>query len=256
MKKMLFGMAAVSILVVAAPAAAQNGSGTYGSQGNSYQNQNGGNIVARIGQLQTRIQLGMQSGLITRQEAVPLRQQLRVLVQLERQYRSNGLTGQERADLQQRLRSLRQQVRAADGGARGRYDQYDRQDDMYGADRQYGNDAMIDQNRDGFDDRDYNRNGRWDDDANSGGYNNGGYNNGTYQQPAPRSGLGGLIDSVLGTRGLRVGQQVSGNLSPVPYQYQNQFRDGNGVYYRSDGRQIYQIDARTQTVVRVYSIGQ
>jgi hypothetical protein len=38
----------------------------------------------------------------------------------------------------------------------------------------------------------------------------------------------------------------------VPYEYRDQFRDGNGVYYRSDGRNIYQIDARSQTVVRIF----
>jgi hypothetical protein len=31
------------------------------------------------------------------------------------------------------------------------------------------------------------------------------------------------------------------------------YRDGNGVYYRSDGRNIYQIDARTNVVTRVFS---
>jgi nuclear transport factor 2 (NTF2) superfamily protein len=40
----------------------------------------------------------------------------------------------------------------------------------------------------------------------------------------------------------------------VPSQYRYQYRDGNGVYYRSDGRAIYQIDARTDTVLRVYSM--
>jgi hypothetical protein len=40
----------------------------------------------------------------------------------------------------------------------------------------------------------------------------------------------------------------------VPYEYRSRYRDGNGVYYRSDGRQIYQIDARTQTVLRIYAI--
>ncbi len=38
----------------------------------------------------------------------------------------------------------------------------------------------------------------------------------------------------------------------MPYAYRNQYRDGSGVYYRSDGRNIYQIDARTQTVARIY----
>jgi hypothetical protein len=58
----------------------------------------------------------------------------------------------------------------------------------------------------------------------------------------------------LGGGGLRVGQRVSGNLGAVPYEYRSQYRDGNGVYYRADNRSIYQIDARTDTVVRIYSL--
>jgi hypothetical protein len=40
----------------------------------------------------------------------------------------------------------------------------------------------------------------------------------------------------------------------VPYAYRSQYRDGERAYYRSDGRQIYQIDPRTQTVVRIYAM--
>jgi hypothetical protein len=47
---------------------------------------------------------------------------------------------------------------------------------------------------------------------------------------------------------------VPNNLYGVPSQYQSQYRDGNGVYYRSDGRCIYQIDARNDTVIRIFGI--
>jgi len=67
-----------------------------------------------------------------------------------------------------------------------------------------------------------------------------------------RGGIQGLFDTVLGTGGLRVGMHASGNLYAVPYEYRNQFRDNASVYYRSDGTRIYEIDARTQTVVRVF----
>lgn len=273
MKTILLGMAATSALIVAAPAAAQYQSG-------GYQNQAALNtsIEGRIMQLDARIETGVRTGLISRREAPALRMQLRQLRQLELQYRVNGINARERAELQQRLRNLRQQVRAADRGARGRYDMDDRNWDN----GQNGNAVTgdwIDRNNDGFDDRDLDRDGRWDDDANNGravtgdwiDRNRDGYddrdldrdgrwdddaNNGTYQpqQPAPRTGIGGLIDSVLGTGGLRVGQRASANLYGLPSGYQNQYRDGNGVYYRTDGRQIYQIDARTQTVVRVYAM--
>jgi hypothetical protein len=264
MKKILLSMAAVSALAIGAPVAAQYQNQGYGN--GNYQANVNGNVAARIGQLQARIQAGVQSGAISRQEAQPLRQQLRQLTQLERQYSINGLSGQERADLQQRIRNLRQQIQYAEGGRgrfnderygnnEGRYgtsDRVDRDRDGYDDrdydrdgrwdDDRYGSSDRIDQNRDGYDDRDYDRDGRWDDDV----------NDGRYEQPAQRGGIGGILGNIFGGGGLRVGQRVSGNLGGVPYEYRDQFRDGNGVYYRSDGRQIYQIDARSQTVVRVY----
>ena len=240
MKKTILGVAALSALAVGSPAAAQ-----YQSQGQYQGNYDaGGNLSVRIGQLRTRLQTGVQSGSITRQEAQPLRQQLRQLVDLERQYSVNGLSGRERSDLQQRVQNLRQQIRYAEGRGYGQ-GQYDRDDDYgqgqydrddYGQGRGYD---RVDRNNDGYDDRDYDRDGRWDDD---------------YQQPVQRGGLGGLVDGLLGTGGLRVGQRATGNLYGVPYQYQNQYRDGSGYYYRSDGRNIYQIDSRSQTVVRVHGM--
>jgi len=241
MKKIFLGMAAISALTVGAPAAAQQYPGSYqnnGYQNNGYQNgyEANGSLEARIAQLQARIQTGVQQGTISRQEATLLRQQLRQLRQIERQYSVNGLTGQERSDLQLRLRNLRQQIRYAEGGRGGQYGQsgqYDRDDDD---DDRYSNRGYV--NR-GYDNRGYGQ-----DDGYQGGY----------QQPAQQGGIGGIIGSILGTGGLRVGQRASGNLYAVPYEYRDQFRDSNSAYYRSDGRQIYQIDARTQTVVRVYSL--
>jgi hypothetical protein len=169
-------------------------------------------------------------------------------MQLERQYSMNGITQQERADLQLRIRNLRQQIRYAEGGAgyrqNGQYDRDDAYDDNY-------NNQRIDRNRDGYDDRDYDRDGSWDDDYQRDGRSDD-YDDGDYQQPAQRGGIGGLIDNVFGGGGLRVGQQASANLYGVPSEYRSQFRDGNGVYYRSDGRSIYQIDARSRTVLRIY----
>jgi hypothetical protein len=258
MKIFFISMAAVSALTVAAPAAAQYQTNSGYQNNNSYQNNGGGygNIAARIGQLQNRLQAGVQSGAISRQEAVPLRRQLRNLTQLERDYSVNGLNGRERSELQQRVRTLRQQIRSADGGNQARWNDYDRQDRWGQYDRQddYGSSQRMDRNNDRYDDRDYDRDGRWDDDDRDGDRRwNDSDRNGSYQQPA-RSGLGGVVDALMGTGGLRVGQRASANLYGVPSEYRSQYRDGNGVYYRSDGRQIYQIDARTDTVARVYSM--
>jgi hypothetical protein len=149
--------------------------------------------------------------------------QMRKLQRLERQYSYNGLTQAERQDLQMRLRTLRSDIRMADNG------RFDRD----------------------------NRYGSWNDPYYNEGYSGQG---GPYEQPYDtycenRGGISGVIDNVLGRDNcysLRVGARASGNLYSVPSQYRYQYRDGNGVYYRSDGRAIYQIDARTNTVLRIY----
>jgi len=260
MNKTLFiALAATSAIAAAAPAAAQPGYG-----GNGYGNGNGnGNIEVRADQLQMRLQAGLRSGAITRSEAAPLREQLRELTRLENLYARDGISGRERADLQGRINTLRQGIRMAERGTDGRYDErYGRDDDRYGrgdVDSRYdrdndgwddrdGNrdgrwdvDSRYDSNRDGYDDRDLNRDGRWDNDEG-------------YRQTANGGVLGQIVDRVTGNGGLRVGQRASADLGGVPYAYRAQYRDGDNFYYRSDGRQIYQIDARSQTVVRVYAM--
>jgi hypothetical protein len=261
MNKIIFiALAATSAVAVAAPASAQ--SGGYG--GNGYANSNS-NIEVRADQLQMRLQAGIRSGSITRAEAMPLREQLRQLTRLETLYARDGISGRERADLQQRVNSLRQGIRMAERGADGRYgggDDRDDRDDRYsrgdvdsrydrnndGWDDRDGNrdgrwdvDSRYDSNRDGYDDRDHNRDGRWDNDQG-------------YQQTNDRGVVGQILDRVTGNGGLRVGQRVSGDLGNVPYAYRSQYRDSDNFYYRSDDRNIYQIDARTQTVVRVYAM--
>ena len=127
---------------------------------------------------------------------------------------------------------MRQQIRYAEGGE-GR-NRYDHMTNMTAA--QYGQ-GMLDRNNDGYDDRDYDRDGRWDDDQarygqsermdrNNDGYDDRDYDrdgrwdddyqNGAYQQPAQRGGIGGLIDSMLGTGGLQVGQRASNTFTGFP----------------------------------------
>ncbi len=219
MNKLLLSMAAVGAIAVAAPAAAQIRSNADVGMG----------ISNRIAQLDARISAGIQTGEINRTEARSLRLQVRELRQLDRQYSYNGLSQSEREDLRSRLRELREDVRIADSG------RYDR-------DTRYGS---------------------WNDPY----YDDGAYTGrgGPYEQPydtycdtGSRGGIGGLIEGGLGRNdadcGMRVGARASANLSSVPSQYRYRYRDGNGVYYRSDGRNIYQIDARSRTVLRIYDI--
>jgi hypothetical protein len=207
-------MAAVGAIAVAAPAASQTWSNANAGMG----------ISNRIAQLDARISAGISTGEINRTEARSLRMEVRRLRQLERQYSYNGLTQSEREDLRSRLRELREDVRIADNGRYDRDSRYGMWNDPY-----YNSDVYS------------GRGGPYEDvycDTN-------------------RGGIGGLIDGVLGRNDdcrLRVGARAYGDLYSVPSQYRYRFRDGNGVYYRSDGRNIYQIDARTQTVLRVYDI--
>lgn len=199
----------------------------------------GANIVNRIANVQMEIRAGVQAGTISRAEAQPLREQLRQLRQLQRRYSANGLTNVERQDLQRRIQTLRQQVRYASRANVG---------------NRYGSADWIDRNRDGYDDRDTDRDGIWTDN-----YGQGGPLEEVQQCAASPGGIAGIFNSVLGRNSntnctLRVGQRATAALYGVPVDLSADYRDGNGVYYRSDGRNIYQIDARTNVVLRVYDI--
>ncbi len=113
MKKLIMTMAALSVVSIAAPAAAQY---------------RGGNLDNRIEHLQDRIQQGVQRGTISRGEAMPLRDRLRQLTRLERQFSRGGFSRNEQRVLQQRIQSLRQQIQYAERS--GRHDRHDR-DDRY-----------------------------------------------------------------------------------------------------------------------------
>ena len=266
MKILLASMTAACALAVATPASAQ------------YVNSNAGGTVAfenRIAQIETRIQAGIRSGEIDRVEAANLRAELRSLRQTYRVYARNGLTQTERAALQARVRDLRQDIRFADGG---RYDRNgNRVDGGVYAGQRYDRNGNPDNdgNYDRFGNRinvgvyagtRYDSRGRVDP---NGMYDRYGNRIDVYGQGGPyepveqycndRGGIAGIFDDIFGgddncDNGLRVGARASGNLGAVPSAYRYRYRDGNGVYYRSDGRQIYQIDARTNTILRIYTI--
>jgi hypothetical protein len=222
MKKTLLLAAAASALGVAVPAAAQYYSapnrvvpGQYGLD-NSYD--------VRIAQLRQRLDAGVRAGTINSREAHRLSRQIDNLDRLEDRMAYNGLTESERYDLQRRIRAVRQNVRVADNNSWDRYERY------------------------GYDDRAYGVGVG----AGAGYYGQGGpYDEVVCEQ---RSGIGSLIDSVFGPNCFRVGQRVPSNLYGVPSQYRNTYRDNGSVYYRSDGRAVYGIDARTNTVVSVHPL--
>ena len=244
------GAASMFALLMAGPAAAQYRGAPYPAP--VYQT---GGIDARIGQLRLRLDAELRRGTISRGEAAALRARLDEITRLQRFYLRNGLNSVEQVDLERRLRDFQLAMRNASDrdGRYGRYDD-DRDDDYRDDDRyrdddddrrgnsygrrdmdddddDYRGDERLDRDRDGWDDRDRDRDGRWRDDVSS----------------------GAGVDVSIGM--LRVGQRATANLGGVPYEYRDRYRDGGGVYYRSDGRAIYQIDARTNAVIRVYPIG-
>lgn len=215
MKKLILTLAAATA-IAATPAVAQ-----YGAQA-SVNAGGGAGIANRIDQLEDRLEAGIDTGAIDRNEARSLRQQIRQLNRLESQYSRNGLTQQERQDLQQRIRTVRQQLRVADGGNNnGRYADWDRDDD-FGQNNSYGNNRYQE----------------------------------VSQVCAQASGITGILRGILGNDNcLRVGERVTGNLAQLPSQYRNEFRDGNGFYYGYLDGNVVQIDSRTRVVARIYDVG-
>ncbi|HVR90309.1 MAG TPA: hypothetical protein VHG29_04340 [Novosphingobium sp.] len=272
MKHALYALAAGTMLA-ALPAAAQSTYDPYrypGTEANAnaqiYAGENG--FRNRIAQLDARLQAGVRSGQISTSEARPIRQQIRYLIQLEQRYAANGLTQQERQDLQRRWRYTRQALRAADPN-NGGYAQWDRED-PYGPN-------YRDANNDGYDDA-YNNGGRNNDGGyNNGGYNNDGYNNGSYNNGGynddrnngtgryrqvnevcrSRGTLGGILSAVFGTDNcLRVGERVTtaSSLSALPNQLRGEFRDSDYYTYRYVDGNVVEIDTRTSVVARIYVV--
>jgi hypothetical protein len=70
-------------------------------------------------------------------------------------------------------------------------------------------------------------------------------------------GAGGVLGSILGGGGLGVGDVITSTIGSVlrgGNTYGTQYRDNNSTYFRSDGQRVYEIDARTNTVVRIHPL--
>ena len=112
MKKILLSIAAVSAIAAAVPAAASAQSYGYDrgpDRGYDRGHQDvGGDRVARLDQ---RIDVGIRSGGLSRNEAWRLKGDLRETARLEARYRRGGLSGWERADLDRRYDRISAQIR-------------------------------------------------------------------------------------------------------------------------------------------------
>ena len=79
------------------------------------------NINQRQAQLNNRIDQGVRTGRLTRQESVQLRANFRQIAQLEQRYRRNGLTMSERRDLDRRFDRLSAQLQVQLNDRQRRY---------------------------------------------------------------------------------------------------------------------------------------
>jgi hypothetical protein len=105
MRAIYMTMAAIAALSLATPASAQWGHDRTYSQ-----------------QLQLQIDTGVSQGRISPRESVKLREKLNSLVQLERRFMPDGISGREYSMLFQRSAALARAVRVASSGPSGRDD--------------------------------------------------------------------------------------------------------------------------------------
>jgi hypothetical protein len=206
MKKLFLALTAGTALAAAAPVFAQYSRAEV-------------SISTRISQLDSRMQAGIRTGMISPREARSLRREISDLRRLNSRYSYNGLTRWERDDLTQRIRATRAELRLADNG------RYDR-------DTRYG---------------------YWDADTWDDGYTGQGGPYDDYVVCRDRgSGLSGIVDSVLGRNCLEVGDRASSNLYALPSDYRYRYPSSGSIYYRTDGHAIYEIDSRNDRVVGIY----
>lgn len=142
MKTLLASLAALGALAVAAPASAQDfrpggyGHG-YGFAGPQYANSYVAQSARQLERLRLRVREGMQAGQLNRFEGRRFFGQVRALEDLRLQYiRTRGFSPWEARDLEQRINSLRHELRREfyDGRSYSRFDAGDRD---YGWDRRY-----------------------------------------------------------------------------------------------------------------------
>ena len=271
MKKILLTLAAIPAATMAVEASAQTSYNTNGEV----------RIQNRISNLEARLNAGVQAGVIDRRERAVLASRLSELRSLEYQYSMNGMSRSERQVLQQRIRSVRDQLRMAGGnswanrygwsdndldayafGTTGvTYDQFGRPVqtgivyDQYG--RAIANSGMV-----------YDQYGR--------PVANGYHGQGGPYEPVPQSGLsgvlgsvlgsvvggnslggGGLLGSILGNGGLRTGDVITSTIANAlgrGTSYGTQYQDRSNVYFRSDGYRVYEVDARTNRVIAIHPL--
>jgi hypothetical protein len=125
MKKILLSIAAVSAIAAAVPAVASAQDYGYDRGPDRGYDRGYGYGGDRVARLDDRIDRGIRSGGLTRNEAWRLKGDLRETARLEARYRRDGLNRWEREDLDRRFDRISAQIR------------YERHDRDYGYGRDY-----------------------------------------------------------------------------------------------------------------------
>ena len=209
MKKHLMVAAAIAAFAPAAPASAQLSDivqeGVQGLFG-------GGGISSRLARLESQIRISFQRGEISEREAARLQNELIGLSELERSYRINGLSRQERFDLQQRLQMLERRIE------RARFNRHDRFDD----------DDRFDRG-----DRRFDRGNR------------------RFERSDCPPGLAKKNNGCLPPGQAKKRDRFNSQFDDRRAFERDRLRDTDRFIYRQDGNRILQIDRRTGQVVRI-----
>ncbi|MFL6856327.1 MAG: hypothetical protein ACJ8EB_00300 [Allosphingosinicella sp.] len=214
MKFTFLTMAATAALSVAAPAAAQSW----------HEDSN------QSAALQTQIDDGVRSGAIARRDIPALRDGLRQLVAMERQFGAGGINAREDAILHERVVALGEQIdsatqsrgyRNSSGDSRAAWEaRYDR-DHRAAWEARYVTE----------------RSAEYD-----GGYSRA-------PRPAFNDRFNGPNRGDRFAGDVRVGQRFSSRMTAIPAEYRTDYQDNAQVYYGYDNQRVYRVDRRTGLIL-------
>ena len=192
--------------------------------------------------LQIQIEAGVRSGAISQRELVPLRESLRQLSMLERQYSPGGISGRENARLQQDGNALRQQIAFASSQRGNAYG-----NNRYDTDQRAGWEARYDrEHRASWEERYMrDRSAAWDDRDDRDGRDD-------RYGASSRFEVSSRGDRFAGDA--RIGQRATRRMVALPDQYRDEYRDSDEVYYRYDSDRIYEIDRGNGLIVRLFDL--
>jgi len=192
--------------------------------------QNGQDNPSPSAALRMQIDEGVRTGAISRRDTPALRDGLRELVMMERQFSPGGISRREGTILQQRGSELGRQIDFAE--------------------RNGGSEVAGDDSRAAWDAR-YDRDHKAASEARNPSERSAQYGGGFSREPTSASNdrfdRPNRGDRFAGD--VRVGQHFSSRMGPVPVEYRIDYQDNPQVYYGYDNQRIYRVDRRTGLIL-------